>query len=207
MYVAAWRAFLVACFSWLLAAPTHARRPVLVCYGDSITAGYGLPYGQSYPDFLRDLLEAQGYRYKIINQGTNGATTKDALAGLPFVLRLDPEIVIVEFGGNDGPRGLPLDQTRSNLDQVLTALEKAHVRVLLVGITLSPDYGTDYLRSFGQIFDDLAKKHQVAFIPSLHKDLLNVPGTMQDDDVHPTGKGSRIIADTLFLVLKPLLHK
>jgi acyl-CoA thioesterase-1 len=202
------RTVLVACCLLLLAAPLLAAdRPVLVCYGDSITAGHGLPYGQSYPDFLQKLLDAQGYQYKVINQGTSGATTKDALAGLPFVLRLHPAIVIVEFGGNDGLRGLPVDQTRSNLDQVLTGLENAHIRIVLAGITLPPDYGPDYIRSFDQIFPDLAARRHVAFVPMLYKNLIHVPGSIQDDGIHPTAKGSAIIADTLFPVLKPLLRK
>lgn len=208
IYVDVRRTVLVACCLMLLAGPLHAAGPpILVCYGDSITAGHGLPYGQSYPDFLQKLLDARGYQYKVINQGTSGATTKDALAGLPFVLRLHPAIVIVEFGGNDGLRGLPVDQTRSNLDQVLTGLEKAPVKIVLAGITLPPDYGPDYIRSFDRIFRDLAARHHVAFVPMLYKNLINVPGTIQDDGIHPTAKGSSIIADTLFAVLKPLLHR
>jgi acyl-CoA thioesterase-1 len=192
----------------MLAGPIRAAgRPVLVCYGDSITAGRGLAYGQAYPDFLQKILDARGYTYRVINQGTSGATTKDALAGLPFVLRLHPAIVIVEFGGNDGLRGLPVEQTRNNLDQVLTALENAHVKIVLAGITLPPDYGPDYIRSFDQIFRDLAVKHRVAFIPMLYQNLINVPGAIQDDGIHPTAKGSAIIADTIFPVLKPLLRK
>ncbi len=190
----------------LYAAPVPDR-PVLVCYGDSITAGRGLAYGQAYPDFLQKKLDAQGYRYKVVNQGTSGATTKDALAGLPFVLRLHPAVVIVEFGGNDGLRGVPVEESRSNLDQVLTALENAHVRILLAGITLPPDYGPDYIRAFSQMFHDLAARHHVAFVPMLYVNLVHVPGTIQDDGIHPTAKGSAIIADTLLPVLKPLLHK
>ncbi len=169
--------------------------------------GMAFPMASPIPTFLQKKLDAQGYHYKVINQGTSGATTKDALAGLPFLLRLHPEIVIVEFGGNDGLRGLPVDQSRSNLDQVLTALESAHVKILLAGITLPPDYGPDYIRSFDQMFRDLAAKHHVAFVPMLYKNLIHVPGTIQDDGIHPTAKGSAIIADTLLPVLKPLLHK
>jgi len=207
IYVDVRRTVLVA--SWLLlAGALHtADRPVLVCYGDSITAGHGLPNGQSYPDFLQEKLDAQGYRYKVVNQGTSGATTKDALAGLPFLLRLHPEIAIVEFGGNDGLRGLPVDQSRSDLDQLLTALESAHVKILLAGITLPPDYGPDYIRSFEQVFRDLAAKHHTAFVPMLYKNLIHVPGTIRDDGIHPTAKGSAIIADTLLPVLESLLHK
>ena len=189
------------------AEPTNIARPVLVCYGDSITAGRGLAYGQAFPDFLQKKLDGRGYRYKVVNQGTSGATTKDALAGLPFVLRLHPAVVIVEFGGNDGLRGVPVEESRSNLDQVLTALEKAHVKILLAGITLPPDYGPDYIRSFNQMFRDLATRHHVAFVPMLYVNLVHVPGTIQEDGIHPTAKGSAIIADTLLPVLKPLLHK
>ena len=209
VYVDVRRAVLVACCLLLtLAGPLHAAdRPILVCYGDSITAGYGLSFGQAYPDFLQSILDAQGYAFKVVNQGTPGATTKDALAGLPYVLRLHPAIVIVEFGGNDGLRGLPVDQTRNNLDQVLTGLEKAHVKIVLAGITLPPDYGPDYIRSFDRIFRDLAARHHVALVPMLYKNLIHVPGTIQGDGIHPTSKGSEIIADTLFPVLKPLLRK
>ena len=183
------------------------NRPLLVCFGDSITAGYGLQTGQSYPDFLQQKLDASGYRYKVNNQGTSGATTKDAVANLRSILLLHPEIVIVEFGGNDGLRGLPPALTRHNLDTVLTTLENAHIKVLLAGITLPPDYGPDYIKSFDQTFRDLATQHHTAFVPMIYKDLVHVPGTIQQDGIHPTAKGSAIIADTLYPVLKPLLHK
>jgi acyl-CoA thioesterase I len=184
-----------------------ADRPVIVCYGDSITEGHGLEADQAYPAFLQKKLDAAGYAYKIVNLGTSGATTKDAVAGLPYVLRLHPTVVIVEFGGNDGLRGLPVDDSRRNLDQVLAGLENAHIKVALAGITLPPDYGPDYIHSFEQIYRDLAAKHHVVLIPMLYKNLANVPGTIQDDGIHPTAKGSAIIADTVLPALKPLLRK
>ena len=192
----------------MLAGPVTAAEPhVLVCFGDSITAGHGLAEGQSFPDALQRQLDAQGYHYKVLNQGTSGATTKDAVASLAGILRLRPEVVIVEFGGNDGLRGLPLEQTRRNLDQVLTTLEGAHIKVLLAGITLPPNYGPDYVQSFDQVFKTLAAKHHAAFVPMIYKDLIHVPGTIQQDGIHPTAKGSEIIAKTLLPVLKPLLRK
>jgi acyl-CoA thioesterase-1 len=202
------RRLIVSLFAFLLAAPALAAdRPVLVCFGDSITAGYGLQAGQSYPDYLQQKLDEHGYHYKINNQGTSGATTKDAVASLPAILRLHPEIVIVEFGGNDGLRGLPTDATRKNLDTVLTALENAHIKVLLAGITLPPDYGPDYIHSFEQVFRDMAAKHHAVFIPMIYKDLINILNTIQQDGIHPTAKGSSILADTMFAALKPLLRK
>ncbi|MGA3160609.1 MAG: arylesterase [Terracidiphilus sp.] len=202
------RQIIVSFWLILLARPLHAAdRPVLVCYGDSITAGYGLETDQSFPDDLQRDLDRRGYHYKVINHGTSGATTKDAVADMRSVLRLHPEIVIVAFGGNDGLRGLPLAETRRNIDAVLTALENAHIKTLLAGITLPPNYGQDYILQFQQIFRDLAQKHHAAFIPMLYKDLIHVPGTIQEDGVHPTAKGSEIIARTLLPALAPLLRK
>lgn len=202
------RALIVSFGFLLLAGPLlAAERPVLACYGDSITAGYGLPSGQSYPDALQRDLDSRGYHYKVTNLGTSGATTKDAVANLHSVLQLHPQVVIVEFGGNDGLRGLPPEQTRRNLDQVLTALETAHIKILLAGITLPPNYGSEYIHSFEQVFRDLAARHHTTFVPMLYKDLVHVPGTIQPDGIHPTAKGSEIIARTLLPVLTQLLRK
>ncbi|HEU5351920.1 MAG TPA: arylesterase [Terracidiphilus sp.] len=202
------RAFVVSFLGVLLAASAHSQsKPTLVCFGDSITAGYGLAPGQSYPDALRRDLDKLGYRYQVVNLGTSGATTKDAVERLPTVLRLHPSVVIVEFGGNDGLRGLPLSATRQNLDIVLTTLLHAHIRVLLGGITLPPNYGPDYVHAFDQVFRQAAARTRVAFVPMIYKDLIHVPGTIQPDGIHPTAKGSEILARTLLPALEPLLHK
>ncbi len=202
------RRIIVSFWLFLFAAPLLAAdRPIIVCYGDSITAGYGLQFRESYPDLLQQKLDARGYHYNVVNRGTSGATTKDAVASLPSVLQLHPEIVIVEFGGNDGLRGLPTEQTRRNLDTVLSTLQNAHIKILLAGITLPPDYGPDYIHSFDQIFRDLATQHHTAFVPMIYKDLAHVPGTIQEDGIHPTAKGSEIIAGTLLPALTPLLKK
>ncbi|MGH9607908.1 MAG: arylesterase [Terracidiphilus sp.] len=193
------------CLLFVPACAFAAAQPLLICYGDSITAGYGLPYGQSYPADLQHLLNASGYHYQVRNMGSSGATTADALASLPSVLRLRPAVVIVEFGGNDGLRGLPLEQTRRNLDEVLTALQNAHIEILLAGITLPPNYGQAYIDSFDQLFRALAEKHHVALVPMIYKNLIHVPGTIQADGIHPTAKGSAIIARTLLPYLKPML--
>jgi acyl-CoA thioesterase I len=208
-YVDVRRSVPVAFFVLILAAGSlwAADRPLIVCYGDSITAGYGLESSEAYPAFLQKKLDADGYAYKVVNQGTSGATTKDAVAGLPFLLRLHPAIVVVEFGGNDGLRGLPVDQSRSNLDQVLLGLQNARIKIVLAGITLPPDYGPDYIKSFDQMFEELAKRHHLPLIPMLYKNLIHVPGTIQADGIHPTAKGSAIIADTVFPVMRPMLYK
>ena len=206
MYVL--RSLIVSFVMILLACPLlSAERPILICYGDSITAGYGLEAGQSFPDALQRDLDRRGYHYKVINHGTSGATTKDAVAGLHSILLMHPQVVIVEFGGNDGLRGLPLAETRRNLDAVLTGLEKAHIKTVLAGITLPPNYGQEYIQQFELIFRDLARKHHTTSVPMIYKNLVNVPDTIQPDGIHPTSKGSEIIARTLLLALTPLLHK
>ena len=203
------RRLLLVAFSFFLLAVKlpGATGGTIICYGDSITAGYGLAIDESFPDALSKLLAKQGYRYKVGNRGTSGATTKDAVAGLPSILHAHPDVVVVEFGGNDGLRGLPLEQTRQNLDVVISALQSAHIQVLLAGITLPPNYGPDYIQQFNQVYRTLAAEHHTAFVPMIYRDLINVPGTIQHDGIHPTAKGSVIIANTLMPALKPLLHK
>jgi acyl-CoA thioesterase-1 len=190
-----------------LSVRASAQQKTLVCFGDSITAGYGLDASRSYPADLEQLLNKRGYAYRVVNQGVSGNTTKDAVARVNSIVSQHPEAAVVEFGGNDGLRGLPLDQTRRNLDQLLPALETAHIRILLAGITLPPNYGQDYIQQFEQIFRDLARKHHAAFVPMIYKGLVNVPGTIQPDGIHPTARGSETIAHTLLPVLTPLLRK
>lgn len=202
------RLFLVSAAIFFASVPLRAAEPQrLVCFGDSITAGYGLSSGQSYPDALQRDFDRLKYNVKVINRGTSGATTKDAVAQVQSVVHEHPSLVIVEFGGNDGLRGLPLDVTRRNLDAVLTTLGNAHIKVLLAGITLPPNYGADYIHQFDQVFLDLASKHHVPIVPMIYKDLVRVPGTIQADGIHPTAKGSEILAETLLPKLKPLLRK
>lgn len=181
--------------------------PIIACYGDSITAGYGLEAEQAYPEFLQHDLNQLGYRYDVRNLGTSGATTKDAVAGLHSLLALHPAVAIVEFGGNDGLRGLPLSQTEKNLDALLGALEAAHVRVLLAGITLPPNYGPDYIRQFNAMYRKVALRHRVALMPMIYQDLIRQPGTLQNDGIHPTAKGSEILARTVLRSLRPLLKR
>ena len=128
-------------------ANTNDTRPILVCFGDCLTAGYGTDPGQSYPDYLQADLDQLGYHYHVVNQGVSGNTTKDGVERLPDILALHPAVVVVEFGGNDGLRGLPIADTRANLDIIFSELKDSGAKVVLAGITLPPDYGPDYIRS------------------------------------------------------------
>lgn len=178
-----------------------------MCFGDSITAGYGLDASQSYPSALGRLLNSKGLSVRVVNQGVSGNTTKDAVARVGSIVALHPDVVLVEFGGNDGLRGLPMDSTKKNLDAVLTTLQAAHIRVLLVGITLPPNYGADYIKSFAAVYSDAASKHHIALMPMLYDGIYTVPGTIQGDGIHPTAKGSQLIAEHLLPYLMPLLRR
>lgn len=179
---------------------------MIVAFGDSLSAGYGAPPGKSYPDFLQKDLESDGLHWRVVNAGVSGNTTTDGLYRLQEVLAFKPRLTILEFGGNDGLRGLPLSTTRANLSQMIQALEAAGSKVLLAGLTLPPNYGGEYIGRFGQIYVDLAKKYKVPRIPFLLADVVLRPGLMQQDGIHPTAEGNQIVAQTVMHYLKPMLH-
>ncbi len=184
------------------AAPTQSdARPVIAAFGDSLTAGFGLEAGLSYPDFLQKQTPA----YRVVNEGISGDTTSGGLSRIDSVIALKPKIVILELGGNDGLRGLPLSATRSNMDQMIVELQKSGARVLLAGITLPPNYGPDYIQEFESIYKDLARKNRVPLIPFLFEGVVGVPGMMQADGIHATAQGNEVVARLVLRSLKPML--
>ncbi len=188
------------------AAPRRAL-PVIDCFGDSITAGYGLAPGKTYPDDLQSDLEARGYRYRVVNSGISGNTTKDGVDRLQEVLRLHPALVLVEFGGNDGLRGIPIADTRRNLDTIVSALLHAGSKVVLLGITLPPNYGPDYIRQFNATFPLVAARYHIPVIPNIYRNVYEVPDAIQSDGIHPTSAGARLLAHNFVSVIEPLLHR
>src|SRR5450432_3152261 len=131
-------------------ADSNDRRPLLVCFGDSLTAGAGTDVGQSYPDYLQADLDKLHYDYRVDNEGVSGNTTKDGVERLPEIVALHPVVVVVEVGGNDGLRGLRIEDTRANLNEIVGTLKKSGIKVALAGITLPPDYGEDYIDKFNE---------------------------------------------------------
>jgi acyl-CoA thioesterase-1 len=212
------RPALLLLFTLCLATPFHPEcraqtkatdhnRPIIASFGDSLTAGHGVPAGQTYPDYLQRDLDSRGYNYHIVNKGIDGNTTKDGVDRLKDVLALHPQIVVVEFGGNDGLRGLPITVTRQNLDQIVATLLKAGAKVVLAGITLPPNYGADYIQQFNETYTALARKYKVPLIPFLFKNVYGVPGSMQEDGIHATEKGNQQVALNVLQALTPLLKK
>ena len=182
-------------------------RPVIVAFGDSLTAGFGADTGDSYPDYLEKDLNALGYRYQVVNQGISGNTTKDGVDRLQDALGVKPVLVIVAFGGNDGLRGLPIASTRENLDHIVATLLHSGAKVVLGGITLPPNYGSDYIRQFNQTYALLAAKYHVPMLPFLLKNVYGVPGGMQADGIHATDQGNAQVAKNLLPLIVPALKK
>lgn len=182
-------------------------RPVIIAFGDSLTAGFGTNEGQSYPDALQRDLDAKGYHYRVVNAGVSGNTTKDGVIRLPAVIALHPQIVIVAFGGNDGLRGLPIASTRQNLDTIVSTIQRAGAHVVIGGITLPPNYGPDYIQQFNQTYALLSKQFHAPLLPFLLQGVYGVPGGMQDDGIHATASGNETVARNILPLLMPLLKK
>jgi acyl-CoA thioesterase-1 len=176
-------------------------RPVIATFGDSLSAGFGAEPGKSYPDFLQRELDRRGLRYHVVNAGVSGDTTTDGVVRLATVIALKPAITIVEFGGNDGMRGLPVATTESNLEQIVAALIAADSKVVLAGMTLPPNYGPQYIHSFENVFRDVATRHKLPLIPFLLEGVGGHAELMQRDGIHPTAEGNRIVAATVMRAL------
>jgi acyl-CoA thioesterase-1 len=190
------------------ASPPFAdARPIIACFGDSLTAGMGLDPGQSYPDLLQKEMDRRGYAYRLANFGVSGDTTQDGLMRLPLVMADKPTLVVLEFGANDGLRGQPLSNTQNNLSQMIEALQRTGIRVVLAGITLPPNYGPDYIRKFDAMFPELASKYKLTLIPFLLEGVGGNPRLMQRDGLHPNAEGTKTVAATVLKHIEPLLKK
>ena len=182
-------------------------RTILV-FGDSLSAAYGIRPEQGWVALLTQRLQAQGYGYEIVNASVSGETTSGGLQRLPRALQLHhPGIVVLELGGNDGLRGLPLTTTRDNLAQMVRLSQQAGAQLLLVGIRMPPNYGPRYTEEFAGMFPALAKQYHVPLVPFLLQNVALDPSRMQEDGVHPNARGEPQVLDTLWPYLEPLLKK
>ena len=194
------------------AAHSQARppdtRPAIVAFGNSLTAGFGVEPGSGWPELMQKELDRNGYAYRVVNAGVSGDTTSGGLARLDSILEIKPKIVILELGGNDGLRGLPVASTRANLEEMIVALQGGGARVLLAGMTLPPNYGPAYISQFEKMYADLAARHKLTFMP-LRLDKIGAPGEsarlIQRDGIHPTAEGYRRLLPYLMKFLTPEL--
>jgi acyl-CoA thioesterase-1 len=184
-----------------------AEAPRILVLGDSLSAGYGLSSDQSWVNLLQTRLDTSGYPQEVINASITGDTTRGGLARLPRALKIyQPGIVIIELGGNDGLRALPIGEIRRNMDGMIQLARKSGASVLVAGIRLPPNYGPDYTDRFHATLEDAAKKHGAAFVPFILEDIALVPGMMQRDGIHPTAAAQGRILDNVWPYLEQLLE-
>ncbi|HYP05093.1 MAG TPA: arylesterase [Bryobacteraceae bacterium] len=186
-------------------------RPVIVAFGDSLSEGLGVDAGGSFPDQLQRMLDKNGYKYRVVNMGVSGDTTTGGLGRVAYALSIKPAVVILELGGNDGLRGVPVSSTKANLEKMIVQFQQSGAQVLLAGMTLPPNYGPEYIRSFEGAYRELAAKYKLQLIPFLMQDiatqLQSQPGLMQRDGIHPTAAGHAVIAETVFRFLRPMIQR
>ena len=185
-----------------------AEAPVILVFGDSISAGYGLErVDQGWVALLRTRLKDQEYGYQVVNASVSGETTAGGLARLPRALSLHrPAIVILELGGNDGLRALPVAQMRANLAGMVDLGVAAGAKVLLLGIRMPPNYGPQYTEQFRQCYSELARDKKLPLVPFLLKDIALNPALMQADGIHPNALGQPGLLDNVWPMLAPLLR-
>jgi acyl-CoA thioesterase-1 len=180
---------------------------VILVFGDSISAGYGLPrVDQGWVALLQARLKHEGYGDEVINASVSGETTTGGLSRLPRALALHrPAVVVLELGGNDGLRALPLEAVRANLEKMIDLAQGAHARVVLLGMRIPPNYGPDYTQRFAALFEDIARKRKLPFVPFLLGRVALDPDQMQADGIHPNAAAQPMLLDAVWPVLRPLL--
>ena len=186
-------------------SPAADTRPRIVFLGDSLTAGLGLPKELSVPSLIAARLEHEGYDYHVVNAGVSGDTSAGGLSRLEWSLDGDVRVLVIELGGNDGLRGLPVAAMKANLDEIITRAKARGVTVVLTGMEAPPNYGDAYTSEFRQAFRDLAREHDVAFVPFFLEGVAGVPALNQADGIHPNAEGARIVERTVWQALEPIL--
>ena len=190
------------------AAQPAVAPPRIVFLGDSLTAGYGLTRGEEVPALIQARLTANGYRYEVVNAGVSGDTSAGGLSRLDWSLEGNVVALVVELGGNDGLRGLPVSQLKQNLTEIITRATQRGIKVILTGMEAPPNYGPLYTAEFRQVFRDVAKEHDdVVFMPFYLEGVAGDPSLNLSDGIHPNAAGSRVIEERLWRVLEPLLEK
>ena len=204
------RKFLVLLLAFLGLSSTAAAagKPVILVLGDSLSAAYGVPVDQGWVARLQQRLDAEGYGYTVVNASVSGETTVGALERLPRALaRHKPALVVIELGGNDGLRGLPVTELRANLEALVSVSREAGARVLLAAVRMPPNYGPQYTEKFYAVYEGVARDLRVPWVPFFLEGIALREDLFQDDGIHPDLEAQPILLDNVWPVLKPLLKR
>ena len=179
----------------------------ILFFGTSLTAGYGLDPTEAYPALIQNRIDSLQMPYKVINGGLSGETSAGGKGRIDWLLKQRVDIFVLELGANDGLRGLPVSQTVKNLQAIIDRVKAKYpdAKMVLAGMQVPPNMGAKYAADFKNMFPDLAKKNQMALIPFLLDKVGGVPKLNQDDGIHPTAEGDKILAENVWVVLKDLL--
>lgn len=198
--------FFLVLFVVLPLSVQAADEDTIVILGDSLSAAYGMEVSQSWPSLLQQRLDEDGHAYRVFNSSIAGDTTQGGLARLPRLLEKQlPSIVLIELGGNDGLRGLPIDVTRANLASMIEQSRSIGAKVILAEIRIPPNYGRTYTQKFNALFHELAGQEGVTLLPFLLEDIALEPGMMMADGIHPTAAAQAVILDVVWEVMQPIL--
>lgn len=185
----------------------RAARPRIVVLGDSLAAGYGLEKGEAFPDRLQQRLDAAGYPFDVANVSVSGDTSAGGLRRLDWALEGDVRVLVVELGGNDGLRGLPVEELRRNLAAIIERGQRRGATVLLAGMEAPPNFGPQYTADFRRVYRDLASQYRTAFLPFLLDGVAGNASLNIADGIHPNPEGARLVAGNVWRVLEPLLRQ
>jgi acyl-CoA thioesterase-1 len=203
-------ASLLSVMIFLTSAQTPSARdsrPIILAFGNSLTAGFGVRPDESYPARLQRKLDEQGYKYRVVSMGVSGDTTSGGRARMNAAIDAKPSIVVLELGANDGLRGLPLPQMKTNLEEMITSFQKVGAKVVLAGMTLPRNYGDSYVKPFEDVFRDLSKKYNTTLIPFFLEGVAGVPQYTLEDLIHPNAQGYVRVTDIVLKALLPLLKR
>ncbi len=182
---------------------------IIMFFGNSITAGYGVSTDEAFPARVQAILDSLEYPYKVVNAGLSGETSAGGLNRIDWVLRTVPDIFVLELGGNDGLRGLKLSETKKNLSAIIGKVEAVNpeAKIILAGMEVPPNLGQDYTTEFKSLYQELAQSHDVVFIPFILEGVGGEEDLNQSDGIHPNIEGHKVVAQTVWSYLSPLLSK
>ncbi|MEP0132740.1 MAG: arylesterase [Eudoraea sp.] len=180
---------------------------VIMFFGDSLTAGYGLDTEEAFPAVIQQIVDSLNLNYTVVNAGLSGETTASGRNRLDWVLNQKTDVFILELGANDGLRGIPLNETRLNLQAIVNSVKEKNpdTVIIVAGMQIPPNMGQDYTTEFRKIFPELAEKNETYLIPFLLDNVAGIPELNQEDGIHPTIEGQKIVANNVWEVLEPVL--